>query len=121
MISLFRAAWVIGRRDFTAIIFSRAFLFFLVGPLFPVIVGVVAGSIGAEVADSRAAPILAVAMPEADARARSRRLPGGCGLRSKGGCPNSGRSPPTPTRARSSPIRAAALRECCRAASPRRG
>ena len=69
MISLFRAAWVIGRRDFTAIIFSRAFLFFLVGPLFPVIVGVVAGSIGAEVADSRAAPILAVAMPEADARA----------------------------------------------------
>jgi ABC-2 type transport system permease protein len=43
------AAWVIARRDFVAVLFSRAFLFFLLGPLFPVIVGGLAGSIGGEV------------------------------------------------------------------------
>ena len=40
------AAWVVARRDFVAVLFSRAFLFFLIGPLFPVIVGGLAGSIG---------------------------------------------------------------------------
>ncbi len=40
------AAWVIARRDFIAVLFSRAFLFFLIGPLFPVLVGGLAGSIG---------------------------------------------------------------------------
>jgi ABC-2 type transport system permease protein len=43
------AAWVIARRDFVAVLFSRAFLFFLLGPLFPVIVGGLAGSIGGQV------------------------------------------------------------------------
>ena len=38
-LSFFEAAWVIARRDFVAVLFSRAFLFFLVGPLFPVLVG----------------------------------------------------------------------------------
>jgi ABC-2 type transport system permease protein len=69
MIGLFRAAWVIGRRDFTAIIFSRAFLFFLVGPLFPVIVGVIAGSLGAQVAEDRAMPVIAVTMAPEDVAA----------------------------------------------------
>ena len=45
-LSAFEAAWVIARRDFVAVLFSRAFLFFLLGPLFPVIVGGLAGSIG---------------------------------------------------------------------------
>ncbi|MEO1487875.1 MAG: ABC transporter permease [Pseudomonadota bacterium] len=45
-LSFFQAAWVIARRDFVAVLFSRAFLFFLVGPLFPVLVGGLAGSIG---------------------------------------------------------------------------
>jgi ABC-2 type transport system permease protein len=34
MMSLFRAAYVIGRRDFVATVYSRTFLFFLIGPLF---------------------------------------------------------------------------------------
>jgi len=45
-LSFLEAAWVIARRDFIAVLFSRAFLFFLVGPLFPVLVGGLAGSIG---------------------------------------------------------------------------
>lgn len=48
-LSSLEAAWVIARRDFVAVLFSRAFLFFLLGPLFPVIVGGLAGSIGGEV------------------------------------------------------------------------
>src|SRR3546814_12461618 len=40
------AACVVARRDFVAILFSRTFFFFLLGPLFPVIVGVLAGSVG---------------------------------------------------------------------------
>jgi ABC-2 type transport system permease protein len=48
-LSSLEAAWVIARRDFVAVLFSRAFLFFLLGPLFPVIVGGLAGSIGGQV------------------------------------------------------------------------
>lgn len=48
-LSALEATWVIARRDFVAVLFSRAFLFFLLGPLFPVIVGGLAGSIGGEV------------------------------------------------------------------------
>lgn len=48
-LSALEAAWVVARRDFVAVLFSRAFLFFLLGPLFPVIVGGLAGSIGGEV------------------------------------------------------------------------
>ncbi len=43
------ATWVIARRDFVAVLFSRAFLFFLIGPLFPVLIGGLAGSIGGQV------------------------------------------------------------------------
>lgn len=46
---LWRAAFVIARRDFTAILFSRAFIFFLLGPLFPVVVMALAGGVGAQV------------------------------------------------------------------------
>ncbi|MEM1053368.1 MAG: ABC transporter permease [Pseudomonadota bacterium] len=48
-LSRLEAAWVIARRDFVAVLFSRAFLFFLIGPLFPVLVGGLAGSIGGQV------------------------------------------------------------------------
>lgn len=48
-LSALEAALVIARRDFVAVLFSRAFLFFLLGPLFPVVVGGMAGSIGGEV------------------------------------------------------------------------
>jgi ABC-2 type transport system permease protein len=47
---LLRSAFVIGRRDFGATVFSKAFIFFLIGPLFPVLLGAVFGGIGARVA-----------------------------------------------------------------------
>ncbi len=61
-----RSAMVIARRDLTAIIFSKAFLFFLIGPLFPVVVGIAAGSLGEKVADDMSRPVLGYALSEAD-------------------------------------------------------
>ncbi len=68
MIDTIRAAYVIGRRDFTAIIFSKAFLFFLLGPLFPVIVGGAAGALGGQVARDIDRPVIGVTMDESDSR-----------------------------------------------------
>ena len=51
-LSTLRAAYVVARRDFVAILFSRSFFFFLLGPLFPVIVGAMAGSVGVRVAQA---------------------------------------------------------------------
>ena len=68
-LSTFAAALVMARRDFTAILFSRSFFFFLLGPLFPVLVGGLAGGIGESVHNSSAAPQLGIAMPAADAKA----------------------------------------------------
>ena len=62
MKEIFRAAFVVGRRDLTAIIFSKAFIFFLLGPLFPVIVAVAAGGIGGQVARDVDRPIVGVAL-----------------------------------------------------------
>ena len=63
---LFRAAWVVARRDFTAILLSRAFIFFLLGPLFPITVGALAGGIGQRVESAASAPQIGVAMQPAD-------------------------------------------------------
>src|SRR5690606_9460271 len=63
---LLKAAWVIARRDFTAILLSRAFIFFLLGPLFPLAVGAIAGGIGQRVESNVVAPQLGVAMESAD-------------------------------------------------------
>lgn len=65
MKEILRAAFVIGRRDFTAIIFSKAFFFFLLGPLFPLAVGLIAGNLGKEIAESRDAPVVGVMMDQA--------------------------------------------------------
>ena len=65
-LSTFRATMVIARRDFTAILLSRSFIFFLLGPLFPVLVGALAGGIGAEVQQSTSRPQLGIAMQAAD-------------------------------------------------------
>ena len=54
-LSLFQAAFVVARRDFVAVLFSRAFFFFLLGPLFPILVGSGAGS---EVMSRIAAPMI---------------------------------------------------------------
>ena len=68
-LSTLAAALVIARRDFTAILLSRSFIFFLLGPLFPVIIAMMAGSIGQKVQENVAAPVLGVAMQAADAEA----------------------------------------------------
>lgn len=68
-LSTFAAALVMARRDFTAILFSRSFFFFLLGPLFPMLVGGLAGGIGAEVHNNTARPELGVAMAAADVEA----------------------------------------------------
>lgn len=62
-LNAFEAAWVVARRDFVAVLFSRAFLFFLLGPLFPVIVGVLAGSIGGEVQREAVSIEVGLALP----------------------------------------------------------
>ena len=68
-LSRFEAARVIAQRDFRAILFSRAFLFFLLGPLFPIIIGVLAGGIGGQVQRDANTRLVAVAMSEADTQA----------------------------------------------------
>ncbi|MEO6388410.1 MAG: ABC transporter permease [Croceibacterium sp.] len=63
---LIKAAFVIARRDFVAILFSRAFIFFLLGPLFPLTVGALAGGIGQRVESAAAPPQIGLAMQAAD-------------------------------------------------------
>ncbi|QFT76498.1 ABC transporter permease [Erythrobacter sp. THAF29] len=65
-LSKLQAAWVIARRDFIAVLFSRAFLFFLLGPLFPILVGGLAGSIGKQVTVQAISVEVGVAMNAED-------------------------------------------------------
>jgi ABC-2 type transport system permease protein len=58
----FRAAWVVARRDFTAVIFSKTFIFFLIGPLFPVFIAAMAAALGTQVQHDLDNPQVAVAM-----------------------------------------------------------
>ena len=59
---LSQAAFVVARRDFIAILFSRAFFFFLLGPLFPLAVGALAGNIGERVENGAEAAQIGIAM-----------------------------------------------------------
>jgi ABC-2 type transport system permease protein len=61
-LSMMQAAYVIARRDFLAILFSRAFFFFLLGPLFPILIGGLAGGIGSKVQQETASVQSGVAM-----------------------------------------------------------
>ena len=65
-LSTLQAAYVIARRDFVAILFSRSFFFFLLGPLFPLVVGMMAGGIGQKVKKSIDRPELGIAMSAGD-------------------------------------------------------
>lgn len=67
MIETIRAAFVIARRDFTAIIFSKSFFFFLLGPLFPLIIGIAAGGLGQQVRQDIDQPVVGVALEESEA------------------------------------------------------
>jgi ABC-2 type transport system permease protein len=66
MTRMFRSAWVIARRDFTATVLSKAFIFFLLGPVFPLLLGGVFGGIGARVASQTEKPVVAVIASPAD-------------------------------------------------------
>ena len=65
-LSTLQAAWVVARRDFVAVLFSRAFFFFLLGPLFPVFVGGLAGGIGSQVQRETMNFEIGLAMSDAD-------------------------------------------------------
>lgn len=65
-LSIWQAAFVIARRDFMAILFSRAFIFFLLGPLFPVVVAVMAGGLGQQAAHNATQPEIGIAMEASD-------------------------------------------------------
>ncbi|MDD3800434.1 MAG: ABC transporter permease, partial [Novosphingobium sp.] len=68
-LSLFQAAFVVARRDFAAVLFSRAFFFFLLGPLFPVIVGAMAGMLGGQIAQETNRAAIGIAMTAPDTKA----------------------------------------------------
>jgi ABC-2 type transport system permease protein len=67
MKEIIRAAFVIARRDFTAIIYSKAFIFFLLGPFFPVLVGFAAGNLGGQIAKEVSQPVVGIALAKEDA------------------------------------------------------
>ena len=64
MMRFLRSAFVIGRRDFSATVLSKTFIFFLLGPLFPLLMGGVFGGIGARVASQAERPVVAVIAPK---------------------------------------------------------
>jgi ABC-2 type transport system permease protein len=66
MMRFVRSAFVIARRDFSATVLSKAFIFFLLAPLFPLLMGGVFGGIGARVASQAEKPIVAVVMSKPD-------------------------------------------------------
>jgi ABC-2 type transport system permease protein len=63
---LLQGAFVIARRDFNATVLSKAFIFFLLGPLFPLLLGGVFGGIGAQVATRTEQPVVAVVFSNPD-------------------------------------------------------
>jgi ABC-2 type transport system permease protein len=66
MMRFIRSAFVIARRDFTATVLSKAFIFFLLGPLFPLLFGGVFAGIGTNVASQAKRPVVAVIAPKAE-------------------------------------------------------
>jgi ABC-2 type transport system permease protein len=66
MMRFLRSAFVIARRDFAATVLSKAFIFFLLAPLFPLLRGGVFGGIGARVATDAERPVIAVIAPKAE-------------------------------------------------------
>lgn len=66
---MLRSAFVIARRDFTATVMSKTFLLFLLGPLFPLVVGLGFGGLGDSIRSNVAQPVVAVVASPADYRA----------------------------------------------------
>lgn len=65
-LSTLRAAMVIARRDFFAVLFSRNFIFFLIMPLFTFAVGGAAGTIGGAIKSESDRPVIGVVMSGPD-------------------------------------------------------
>src|SRR5437764_1462328 len=61
-----RSALVIARRDFSATVLSKAFIFFLLAPLFPLLMGGVFSSISTRVAAQNQRPVVAVIAPKSE-------------------------------------------------------
>ncbi|MFC3174938.1 ABC transporter permease [Novosphingobium bradum] len=68
-LSTLAAALVVARRDFAAVLLSRSFLFFLIGPLFPLVVGALASGVGNSVERTATRPVLAVALSASETAA----------------------------------------------------
>ena len=68
-LNLWSAAFVIARRDFQAILFSRAFLFFLLGPVFMLAVGALSSGVGSQIREEAADPEVGIAMNAPDTAA----------------------------------------------------
>ena len=66
MMRFLRSAFVIARRDFSATVLSKTFIFFLLGPLFPLLFGGVFSGISANVAARAERPVVAVIAPRDD-------------------------------------------------------
>lgn len=60
------SALVIARRDFSATVLSKAFIFFLLAPMFPLVMGGVFGGIGARIASQAEKPVVAVVAPKSE-------------------------------------------------------
>ena len=66
MIRFLRSAFVIARRDFSATVLSKTFIFFLLAPLFPLLFGGVFGGISSRIANRAERPVIAVVWNGAD-------------------------------------------------------
>ena len=66
MMRFVRSAFVIARRDFSATVLSKTFIFFLLAPLFPLLFGGVFSSISARVAAQNQRPVIAVIAPKSE-------------------------------------------------------
>jgi ABC-2 type transport system permease protein len=64
MMRFLRSAFIVGRRDFSATVLSKTFIFFLLAPLFPAAMGTLFGGIGARVASQTEQPAVAVVAPQ---------------------------------------------------------
>lgn len=67
MNELLRAALVIARRDFTAVVFSRTFILFLLGPLLPILIGMAFGGLGEKISSTDLRPVVGIAMSPSEA------------------------------------------------------
>jgi len=72
MMRFLRSAYVIARRDFSATVLSKTFIFFLLAPLFPLLFGGTFGSMSARLASQTQRPVIAVVSSQSDFNRLSR-------------------------------------------------